>query len=239
MPHHGYCIEIECKGTASDVAGVKVYWYQANRTTASATPSSTATVTLDGNNQYYRGSARAPSDAKWAELRPYSSSGSDPIYFQVVNLYEIAPCFGARMSGDQAVAAQGATVVAFADVSSPGTPTNRCCFQYGETADYSTGSYYYATKHGLLYELFANVVVYSATDEQCPAHIDLYDAANSEVIAFGQTVTSPEPTHYAYFSVHSGPYYALRSGQVKVRYHAFGACTISSFGSWFNGRQLV
>ena len=86
-------------------------------------------------------------------------------------IYAASPMFYTTLSGNQAVTEQGYATVQFGTL------------EFDETGEYSETDYGITAATDRKYDFEANISVYSATDEQVPSFIELYDTENSVVIA--------------------------------------------------------
>ena len=86
--------------------------------------------------------------------------------------------------------------------------------------------------------MFAAIRAYSATDEQCPGYIEVYDSFCSEVIQRGAVVSNPI-NHEADFQVATGPFWSVASSVPQIRFFASGPCTIYAANSYFTGRWVA
>jgi len=234
IPLQGYLVAAEFKGTPTEEGGIQVLWYKADRITPSATATSTWYGTASGGRDFLKFIITAPSDAYFARLRPYRYSGTSDMFFYNTDLQEMLPCFRAVLTGNQAIAAQGATVITFDNDTFLSMSTS----QFDSTAGFNTSTNMFEPRQGV-YEFDAMVLVSSTDGSQVPSYADIYNANSSTVLAVGPVVGATTPALVAHFPVHCGPVYCGGANDLKVRFHAFGACTVLAAGSWFAGRQVI
>ena len=137
-------------------------------------------------------------------------------------IYAASPMFYTTLSGNQAVTEQGYVTVQFDTL------------EFDETNEYSTTDYGITAATDRKYDFEANISVYSATDEQVPSYIELYDAENSTVIA--KAISGTTVDHIAEFYIRISQKSIDFGAKLVIRYYALGACTIYSSNSWFSGK---